>query len=98
MLSSFLDENPKGFGLMQRERDFEAFQDGEAAFERRPNLWVEPLHDWGKGSVQLLEIPTRAEFEDNIGAFWVPAEPAREGASYKFQYRLRWSGTDHLPS
>lgn len=98
IVSSFADENPKGFGLLQRERDFEAFQDGGVSFERRPNLWVETIGNWGKGSVQLLELPTRAEFEDNIGAFWVPADPARAGSSYRFGYRLHWSGVEPFSS
>jgi len=96
-VSTFEDENPKGFGLLQRERAFDAFQDGGRNFERRPHLWVQPLGPWGRGSVQLLEMPTRSEFEDNIGAFWVPNEPARSGMSHEFRYRLHWSAGEHFP-
>ena len=57
---------------MQRERDFDAYQDLESHFERRPSLWVEPIGDWGEGVVQLVEIPTKEEVHDNIVAFWQP--------------------------
>ena len=90
-VSSFADESPRGFGLIQRERAFEAYLDGVARHERRPSLWVEPLGDWGRGAVQLLEIPTRVEYEDNIGAFWVPEAPARAGDRHVFRYRLHWN-------
>ena len=57
-ISAFLDKDPKGFGLLQRERDFAAFQDDEQRFERRPSLWIEPIGEWGQGAVQLIEIPS----------------------------------------
>lgn len=89
MTSSFADENPRGFGLLQRDRDFEHYLDG-VHYERRPSLWVEPLGDWGAGAVQLVEIPTDDEIHDNIVAFWVPAEPVVAGSSYSLRYRLHW--------
>ncbi|WPZ34463.1 glucan biosynthesis protein D [Thalassobaculum sp. OXR-137] len=88
-VSSFLDENPKGFGLMQRDRNFEHYLDG-VYYDRRPSLWIEPLGDWGRGSVQLMELRTDDEIHDNIGAFWVPEGPARAGNSYTFKYRQYW--------
>ena len=65
-VSSFADLNPRGFGLMQRQKDFAAYQDLESNFERRPSLWAEPIGDWGEGAVKLLEIPTKEEVHDNI--------------------------------
>lgn len=65
--------NPRGFGLMQRDRDFDHYQDLESIYHRRPSVWVEPVGDWGEGRVELLEIPARDEFADNIAAYWVPA-------------------------
>lgn len=88
-VSSFMDDNPRGFGLMQRDRRFESYLDG-VHYERRPSLWVEPLQDWGKGSVQLVEIPTDDEIYDNIVAFWVPEEEASAGSGFSFRYRLHW--------
>lgn len=82
--------NPRGFGLIQRDRDFRDFQDLEARYERRPSAWVEPRGDWGKGNVVLVEIPTRSEVNDNIVAFWSPAETPEAGDSVDLAYRLRF--------
>ncbi len=48
-ISSFVDESPKGFGLIQRERDFAAFHDDDQQFQLRPSLWIEPIGEWGRG-------------------------------------------------
>ena len=72
----FADLNPRGFGLMQRQKNFAAYQDLESSFERRPSLWAEPIGDWGEGAVQLLEIPTKEEIHDNIAGFWHPKDAA----------------------
>ncbi|MBN9021415.1 MAG: glucan biosynthesis protein G [Rhizobiales bacterium] len=87
-VSSFVDQNPRGFGLIQRNRAFDDYQDVEAAYERRPSLWVEPVGDWGPGSVVLVEIPTDAEIHDNIVAYWTPKEPIKAGSEFSFSYRL----------
>jgi glucans biosynthesis protein len=94
--SAFSDENPRGFGLLQRDRDFDHYLDG-VHYELRPNLWVEPLEHWGKGSMQLIEIPTNDEIHDNIVAMWVPAEPTTAGKSYRFRYRLHWVANEAFP-
>ena len=70
--NSFVDTNPKGFGLMQRDRDFDNYQDDGAFYNKRPGIWVEPKGNWGKGAVQLVEIPTDDETHDNIVAYWRP--------------------------
>ena len=72
-VSVFADDNPRGFGLLQRGRDYQAYGDLDARFDRRPNLWVEPKGAWGTGSVRLIEIPIQDETHDNIVAFWTPA-------------------------
>jgi glucans biosynthesis protein len=89
-VNSFLDDNPRGFGLLQRDRDFASYQDDTSFYQRRPSLWVEPLGGWGKGAVQLIEIPTPDETFDNIVAFWNPAEPVEPGRELNFSYRLYW--------
>lgn len=89
-LSFFSAEKPQGFGLIQRDRNFENYQDTEAKYERRPSLWIEPLDDWGKGHVMLAEIPSQKEIHDNIAAFWIPSEPAKAGAELRFRYRMYW--------
>jgi len=93
--NSFLDDNPKGFGLMQRDRDFADYQDDGAFYNRRPSIWVEPLGDWGKGAVQLVEIPTQDEIHDNIVAYWKPDRPVKAGDNIKMSYRLFWQ--NHMP-
>lgn len=89
-VNSFTDENPKGFGLLQRDRDFDHYLDDGAMYHQRPSAWVEPLGDWGKGAVQLVEIPTPDETFDNIVVFWNPAEPFVPGQERRFKYRLSW--------
>ncbi|MGH1350742.1 MAG: glucan biosynthesis protein [Methyloligellaceae bacterium] len=88
--SSFMDENPKGFGLVQRTRKFTDYQDLEADYEQRPSLWVKPQGDWGRGQVHLIEIPTSQEIHDNIVAFWKPEQPLKPGQIYQYDYSLIW--------
>ncbi|WP_230531428.1 glucan biosynthesis protein [Microvirga roseola] len=95
--SAFSDENPKGFGLLQRDRNFDHYLDG-VYYDRRPSLWIEPQGFWGKGTIQLVEIPTDDEIHDNIVAMWVPAEPARAGQAYEFRYRMHWSADEPYPT
>jgi glucans biosynthesis protein len=88
--SAFVDQAPKGFGLLQRDRAFDVFQDDEQRFDRRPSLWIEPLGEWDQGSVQLLEIPTDAEINDNILAYWRPKAQLAAGSEVPFAYRQYW--------
>jgi glucans biosynthesis protein len=87
-ISSFVDTNPRGFGLLQRERRFVRYQDTGARLEARPSLWVEPNGDWGDGEVRLIEIPTQTEVNDNIVAFWVSRWPVKQGSRLEYSYRL----------
>lgn len=89
-ISAFMDENPRGFGLVQRQRQFACYQDLGGQYERRPSAWVEPLGDWGKGQVELFEIPSDAEVNDNILAFWRPAQGLHKGRPHAYSYRLTW--------
>lgn len=88
-ISAFVDRNVKGFGLLQRDRNFEHYVDLEADYELRPSYWVEPTHDWGEGHVELIELPTDNETNDNIVAAWVPKQPLEAGTQHVFRYRLR---------
>ncbi|WP_291828409.1 glucan biosynthesis protein D [Bosea sp. (in: a-proteobacteria)] len=97
MASSFMDENPRGFGLVQRDREVGHYLDG-VFYERRPSLWVETQGAWGKGAVQLIEIPTDDEIHDNIVAMWVPAGPAKAGATYALRYKLHWLADEPFQS
>ena len=89
-VASLATTNPRGFGLVQRDRDFGHFQDIETRQELRPSTWVEPRGDWGAGHVRLVEIPTDTELVDNVVAFWVPAAPLEPGGSLPFAYTLWW--------
>jgi glucans biosynthesis protein len=95
--SAFVEQNPRGFGLLQRDRNQDHYHDG-VYYERRPSLWVEALGQWGKGTVELIEIPTDDEIHDNIVAMWVPADRAAAGKSYDFSYRLHWLADEPYPS
>jgi glucans biosynthesis protein len=88
--NAYLDENPRGFGLLQRDRDFNNYQDDGVFYDKRPSLWVEPKSGWGKGSIQLIEIPTIDETFDNIVAFWNPETKPQPGEELLFAYRLYW--------
>ncbi len=89
-VSVFGDTGPRGFGLMQRARQTGDYNDLVAHYERRPSLWVEPVGDWGSGAVMLVEIPTDKEINDNIVAFWRPAQPLKAGQEHRFDYVLHW--------
>ena len=97
-ISSFVDQNPRGFGLMQREKKFVAYEDLESSFERRPSLWAEPIGDWGEGEVRLLEIPTREEVHDNIAALWHPKSALQAKGEYTYTYRLHWGPDSPKPA
>jgi glucans biosynthesis protein len=94
--TSLMDRDPAGFGLFQRDRDFGSYLDLEALYHRRPSLWVEPLGgDWGTGAVQLVEIPTESEFNDNVVAYWAPDGGLEPGGERRFSYRLTTMNAEH---
>lgn len=90
-VSSFSVENPRGFGLLQRGRDFSQYEDLDDRYDKRPSAWIEPRGDWGKGVVELVEIPTADETNDNIVAFWKPDTLPALGEPMEFNYRIHWT-------
>ncbi len=96
-VSSFVDDGPKGFGLMQRPRDLADYADLEAAYHKRPGLWVTPGENWGAGSVTLVEIPADREIYDNIVAYWRPRKQLMAGGEYRYTYRLDWCEAAPIP-
>ncbi|MFO1117741.1 MAG: glucan biosynthesis protein D [Beijerinckiaceae bacterium] len=97
MASAFGDNDPKGFGLLQRDRSFDHYQDG-VMYDRRPSVWVEPKGKWGKGAIHLVEIPTDDEIHDNIVAMWVPDEKTGPGKEVNLSYKLYWKADEPFPS
>lgn len=90
LVTSFAATNPLGFGLMQRDRQFASYEDLEARYEARPSAWVETKGKWGAGRVELIQIPTPDETNDNIVAFWVPDAPLQPGTPFDLEYRILW--------
>ena len=90
-VSNFSVENPRGFGLMQRQRAFSDYEDLDDNYQKRPSAWIEPKGDWGKGTVDLVEIPTADETNDNIVAFWSPEKLPEPGKPFEYAYRLHWT-------
>ncbi|MDD3768416.1 MULTISPECIES: glucan biosynthesis protein G [Aminobacterium] len=91
LISRYKDVDVKGFGLMQRDLNFDHYLDLEARYEKRPSLWITPQNDWGEGHVELVEIPSDSEINDNIVAYWVP-EP---NGKLSFAYSMKWL-TPHM--
>lgn len=90
LITSFNVNNPQGFGLQQRDRKFGSYEDLEAHYQRRPGAWIEPKGNWGSGRVELVQIPTPDETNDNIVAYWVPETLPRPGTPIDMEYRLLW--------
>jgi glucans biosynthesis protein len=92
--SALAAASPRGFGLVQRDRDFASYQDLETHAELRPSAWVAPRGEWGEGHVELIEIPTDSDVTDNVVAYWVPRTPPAPGTPGSFSYTLSWYGDD----
>jgi glucans biosynthesis protein len=90
LVTSYAVTDPKGFGLMQRERRFDSYQDLEARYDLRPSAWVEPKGSWGQGRIELVQIPVPDETNDNIVAYWVPGRPLKPKEPFAFGYRVLW--------
>ena len=96
LTTSFAMRDLHGFGLMQRDRDFRSYEDGEARYELRPSVWIEPLGSWGAGRVELMQLNTPDETNDNIVAYWVPDQPPAPGQPLDIAYRLHWQGAKEM--
>jgi glucans biosynthesis protein len=96
--SVFVDKNPKGFGLVQRDRSFADYQDLKQQFEKHPTLWIEPVGEWGEGSIDLIELPAVDESNENIVAFWRPKSGLGPGIGHHFNYWMHWCWEPPLKS
>jgi glucans biosynthesis protein len=98
LVTSYALNNPSGFGLMQRDEKQSSYEDLDTNYEARPSAWVTPTGKWGAGRVELVQIPTPDERNDNIVAYWVPAQLPKPGKPIDFDYRLSWgNSTQHTP-
>ncbi len=97
-MSYFELDNPRGFGLLQRDRSFHAYEDLEARYDLRPTAWVTPIGNWGKGQLKLVQIPTPSEINDNIVAYWIPGTLPRVGQAIDIAYRIHFQNEDPLPA
>lgn len=90
LVTSFATNNPGGFGLMQRDRQFSSYEDLDNRYEARPSTWITPKGKWGEGSVELVQIPTPDETNDNIVAYWIPKVLPKAGESMNLEYSMAW--------
>ncbi len=90
LINNFGGGQPLGFGLIQRDTNFDHYQDLEARYDKRPSVWVTPNSDWNPGHLELLQIPTENEYNDNIGAYWVIKKSFEPGDSFEYAYTLAW--------
>jgi periplasmic glucans biosynthesis protein len=89
--SVFATTNVRGFGLLQRDREFSHYQEIFNLYHKVPSLWVKPRGDWGEGEVHLVELPTNYEGLDNIVAFWNPKQKPSPMQPMRFGYELLWT-------
>jgi glucans biosynthesis protein len=85
---NFADENPHGFGLLQRDRNFEHYQDLEMNYNLRPSAWVTPHGGWGKGELQLVQLVTNNTNTDNVALFWHPDQTPKAGDRLDLSYTI----------
>ena len=97
LVNAFGGGQPLGFGLIQRDTDFDHYQDLEARYDRRPSVWVVPQGAWGRGHLELIQIPTGNEYNDNVGAYWVPERMPEPGEVVHYNYTLIWHVAFHRP-
>lgn len=92
LTTSFAMKSLRGFGLMQRDRQFGSYEDVEARYDRRPSAWITPSNDWGAGRVELMQLHTPDETNDNVVAYWVPEKLPAPGQPLSLNYQIRWQG------
>ncbi len=90
LVTAFTFSNPLGFGLQQRDRNFASYEDLEARYELRPGAWVKPVKPFGPGRVELVQIPSPYETNDNVVAYWIPREPPQTGQAFEMEYQVLW--------
>ena len=92
--TNFKASNVGGFGLFQRDRNFEHFQDLMNPYHLTPSAWIEPNGSWGEGGVKPVEIASDSEVMDNIVTFFEPTPVPKSGESLNYAYTLSWKMLD----
>jgi len=88
-ITSLADQQPKSFGMLQRDIQYGHYLDSEAEYHQRPGLWVKPFEGFANGRLELVEIPTNSETHDNIVAHWVNDKPVTQGDDLYLHYQLQ---------
>jgi glucans biosynthesis protein len=91
---NFEDENPRGFGLIQRDRDFQHYQDLAMNYNLRPSAWVVPHGTWGRGVVQLIQLVTNNPNTDNVVLQWHPDAAPKAGDRLDLNYTIDYYMND----
>jgi glucans biosynthesis protein len=87
----FATKGIRGFGLLQRDRNFNDYQDIFNHYHTVPSVWIEPRGSWGEGEVNLVELSTCYEGLDNIVAFWDPKEKPKPMQPFRYGYTMFWT-------
>jgi glucans biosynthesis protein len=90
LVTSFAVDNPQGFGVLQRDRHFYDYEDLEARYETRPSVWIAPKGKWGGGRIELVQIPTPDETNDNVVAYFVPDVAPAPQQAFDYEYQMLW--------
>ena len=77
-------------GSIQRDREFEAYQDAEAHYERRPSLLIEPDRGLGRGHVRLVEIPSDLGGQRQYRRVLDTCRSCTAGEEREYRYFMRW--------
>jgi glucans biosynthesis protein len=85
------------FGLQQRDRDYEHYQDIEADYHLRPDAWIVPGAAMREGTLRLLEIETPHEYADNVALVWVPDELPAPGELFAYDYEVYFGERPAVP-
>ncbi|MDQ3621827.1 MAG: glucan biosynthesis protein G [Verrucomicrobiota bacterium] len=89
--SVFATNNIRGFGLLQRDRDFSSYEEIFNLYHQTPSVWIKPKGDWGEGEVHLVELSTNYEGLDNIVSFWNPKQKPAPMQPFRFAYQMLWA-------
>ncbi|MGE0626399.1 MAG: glucan biosynthesis protein [Hyphomicrobiaceae bacterium] len=87
-MQHFEAKDVRGFGLMQRDRRFDSYQDIELMYEQRPSYWIEPKGNWGDGVIELVELATKDETADNIVCAFLPKAKVEPGEPFTYGYKM----------